>query len=221
MHLLLVEDDPVMAEGICHAMTEAGHSIAHVDSAGEARNAIAVEPFDAAIVDIGLPDECGTSLVRGLRRVGSTLPIVIVTARDSVTDRIDALDLGADDYLVKPFSLLELAARCRAVVRRLGAATSSRLVIGALSLDLAERTAALEGAPLPLTPREWAILECLALRARRVVSKDHLLTVISPWDRDMTMNNVESLISRLRVKLGDRARISTLRGLGYRLDDER
>ncbi|MBL7395828.1 response regulator, partial [Escherichia coli] len=103
-------------------MAESGHTIVHVDSAGCARDAIAVEPFDAAIVDIGLPDESGTSLVCGLRRTGSRLPIVIVTARDSVTDRIDALDLGADDYLVKPFSLLELAARCRAVVRRLGAA---------------------------------------------------------------------------------------------------
>lgn len=219
MRLLLVEDDAIMAEGMCRGLAEMGHAVEHVDTAEDARLALEMVPFDLAIIDIGLPDESGISLVRGLRRAGNPLPVLIVTARDSVTDRVDALDLGADDYLVKPFSLLELAARCRAVVRRISAAASSELAIGDLRLHLADRSATLADAPLALTPREWAVLECLAIRARRVVPKERLLAAISGWDRDLLPNTVEALISRLRTKLGDKACITTLRGFGYRLDD--
>ncbi len=219
MHLLLVEDDAVIAEGIRHGLHALGHAVEHVCSAEHARLALSTEPFDMAIVDIGLPGESGIALVRRLRSAGNPLPVLIVTARDSVQDRVDALDLGADDYLVKPFSLLELAARCRALVRRLSAVSSSLLSVGALRLDLASRQLLLDGRPISLTRREWTVLECLALRAGRAVTKERLLSAIGHWERGMSLNNVEALICRLRAKLGAPARITTLRGIGYRLED--
>lgn len=219
MHLLLVEDDAIIAQGIRHGLSELGHAVEHVCSAEHARLALGTEPFDLAIIDIGLPGESGIALVRRLRNAGNPLPVLIVTARDSVQDRIDALDLGADDYLVKPFSLLELAARCRAVVRRLSAASSSLLSIGTLRMDLANHQLHLGERQISLTRREWAVLECLALRAGRAVSKERLLAAIGHWERGASANNVEALICRLRAKLDEPGRITTLRGIGYRLED--
>jgi DNA-binding response OmpR family regulator len=219
MYLLLVEDDAVIAKSISRNMAKLGHSVAHVVSAELAWAALTTESFDLAIVDLGLPGEDGMALLQRMRNYGNKVPVVITTARDSVPDRVDALDLGADDYLVKPFALPELVARCRAVLRRQHAMASSELKLGALRLDLAGRCAEMEGVPLKLTRREWLVLECLALHAGRIVRKQHLLGSISGWDRELTANSVESLISRLRNKLGDKLNISTLRGLGYRLDD--
>jgi DNA-binding response OmpR family regulator len=218
MRVLLVEDDAVIAAGICRGLADEGFVVDHVVSAELARAALAGPDFDVAIVDIGLPGESGVSLLRYMRKSGKILPVVVVTARDSVTDRIETLDVGADDYLVKPFALPELAARCRAVVRRGRALSSSELTVGSLHMDLAGHSAFIADVPLDLTRREWCVLECLALRAGRIVSKEKMLHTIASWDDEISTNAVEVHVSRLRSKLGPDVVVRTIRGLGYRLE---
>lgn len=220
MRVLIVEDDEVIASTMSRGLTVHGYVVDHVSSAEAASAALLSERFDLAIVDLGLPQEDGTSLVRRIRRTNRTLPVVVVTARDSIADRVDTLDMGADDYLVKPVALAELLARCRAHIRRARAVASSRVQIGALGVDLEGRRAMLAGEALELTRREWLVLEYLAVNAGRIVSKERLLDAISSAPQDLSLNSVEAVISRLRAKLGEAARIRTIRGLGYRLDDE-
>jgi len=219
MRILIVEDDELVADALKRGLTEAGFAVDRVASAEQAEAALATEEFDLAVVDIGLPKVDGLTLVRRLRRAGSRLPVLILTARDGLADRVDALDLGADDYLTKPFELPEVAARCRALIRRTRSATSAELHIGPLTLDLESRTAELGGQLLDVTRREWSILECLALDAGRVVRKEKLLRAIAGWDEELTPNAVEVYVSRLRSKLGEAVAIRTVRGLGYRLDE--
>jgi DNA-binding response OmpR family regulator len=219
MRILIVEDDELVADALKRGLAAAGFAVDRVASAEQAEAALATEEFDLAVVDIGLPKSDGLALVRRLRRAGSDLPVLILTARDGLADRVDALDLGADDYLTKPFELPEVAARCRALIRRTRSATSAELHIGTLTLDLKSRTATLGGQPLEITRREWSILECLALDAGRVVRKEKLLRAIAGWDEELTPNAVEVYVSRLRAKLGEAAAIRTVRGLGYRLDE--
>ena len=219
MRILVVEDDELVADALRRGLAAAGFAVDRVTSAEQAEAALATEEFDFAVVDIGLPKSDGLTLVRRMRRAGSDLPVLILTARDGLADRVDALDLGADDYLTKPFELPEVAARCRALIRRTRSATSAELHIGALTLDLKSRTATLGGQPLEITRREWSILECLALDAGRVVRKEKLLRAIAGWDEELTPNAVEVYVSRLRAKLGEAAAIRTVRGLGYRLDE--
>ena len=219
MRILIVEDDELVADALKRGLAEAGFAVDRVASAEQAEAALATEEFDLAVVDIGLPKVDGLTLLRKLRRGGSDLPVLILTARDGLADRVDALDLGADDYLVKPFELPEVAARCRALIRRTRSATSAELHIGTLTLDLKSQTARLAGQPLDVTRREWSILECLALDAGRVVRKEKLLRAIAGWDEELTPNAVEVYVSRLRAKLGEAVAIRTVRGLGYRLDD--
>lgn len=219
MRILIVEDDELVADALKRGLAEAGFAVDRVASAEQAEAALATEEFDLAVVDIGLPKLDGLTLVRRLRRAGSSLPVLILTARDGLADRVDALDLGADDYLTKPFELPEVAARCRALIRRTRSATSAELRIGALTLDLKSRTAELGGQLLDVTRREWSILECLALDAGRVVRKEKLLRAIAGWDEELTPNAVEVYVSRLRAKLGEAVAIRTVRGLGYRLDE--
>jgi DNA-binding response OmpR family regulator len=219
MRILVVEDDAMVADGLKRGLAGAGFAVDQVGTAEQAETAIAADEFDLAVIDIGLPQVDGLTLVRRLRRNGSTLPVMIVTARDGLADRVDALDLGADDYMVKPFQLPEVAARCRALIRRTRSATSAQLTIGSVTLDLTSRTVELDGHPLDVTRREWSILECLALDTGRVVRKERLLRAIAGWDEELTPNAVEVYVSRLRAKLGDALAIRTVRGLGYRLDD--
>jgi DNA-binding response OmpR family regulator len=219
MRILIVEDDELVADALKRGLAAAGFAVDRVASAEQAEAALATEEFDLAVVDIGLPKSDGLALVRRMRRAGSDLPVLILTARDGLADRVDALDLGADDYLTKPFELPEVAARCRALIRRTRSATSAELHIGTLTLDLKSRTATLGGQPLEITRREWSILECLALDAGRVVRKEKLLRAIAGWDEELTPNAVEVYVSRLRAKLGEAAAIRTVRGLGYRLDE--
>jgi DNA-binding response OmpR family regulator len=143
----------------------------------------------------------------------------MLTARDGLSDRVSALDLGADDYLTKPFQVAELLARCRALVRRANGVASTELAFGPLKLDLARKELMVRGAPLDLTRREWSVLECLVLNAGRIVSKEKLLSAVASWNDELTPNAVEVYVSRLRTKLGDAAVIRVIRGLGYRLDD--
>ena len=177
------------------------------------------EPFDLAIVDIGLPRESGLRLLQSLRGHGKSIPVLMLTARDGLSDRVTALDLGADDYMTKPFEVPELMARCRALIRRAHAVASSRVTFGDLEIDIAHKRAVVDGRELDLTQREWAIFECLVLNAGRLVSKGKLLASISDWTEELTANAIEQHVSRLRAKLGHAAHIRTVRGMGYRLDE--
>jgi DNA-binding response OmpR family regulator len=220
MRILVVEDDPLVADGVKLGLQRAGFAVDVVSSAETAEVALRDESFDLAIIDLGLPGADGMELVRRLRRRGEALPLLILTARDALQDRVDGLELGADDFMVKPFQLPELVARVRALIRRSQSVLSSEIDHGSLKMDLARRSASLAGQPVELTGREWSILECLLLHAPRVVSKDKLLQSIGGWDSELTQNAIEVYVSRLRYKLEPGGiHIRTVRGIGYRLDE--
>jgi DNA-binding response OmpR family regulator len=220
MRILLVEDDPMVADGIREGLEKAGFSVDHAAAAEPAESALVLTHYDLAVVDIGLPRMDGHELIRRLRRRGIAVPILILTARDGLDDRVIGLDLGADDYMVKPFHLPELLARLRALIRRSRSATTSELGAGSVHLDLARRTAIACGAPLELTGREWEILQQLMLASPNVVAKQKMVESLSEWDNELTPNAVEIYISRLRNKLqGSGVEIRTIRGIGYRLDE--
>jgi DNA-binding response OmpR family regulator len=219
MRVLIVEDDAVVADAVGRAMRRHGYGVDGVGTAEQATAALHAERFDLAIVDIGLPGQDGFHFLRAVRREGRALPILMLTARDGLSDRVKALDLGADDYLTKPFEVLELLARARSLIRRANGVAQAQMMFGALALDLARREATQAGVPLELTRREWSILECLVLNAGHVVSKERLLSSVAGWSDDITPNAIEVYVSRLRAKLGDAAHIRVIRGLGYRLDD--
>ena len=220
MRILLVEDDTLLANGIREGLEKAGFTTDHVLAAESAESALGLTHYDLAIVDIGLPRMNGLELIRRLRRRGLSLPVLILTARDGLDDRIVGLDLGADDYMVKPFELQELLARLRALIRRSRSATSSELNVGSICLDLARHTAAVNGASLDLTGREWEILQQLMLASPNVVAKQKMAESLSEWDNELTPNAIEIYISRLRGRLHDSGvEIRTIRGIGYRLDE--
>jgi len=211
----------VVGDAVQRALSLEGFAADHVENAERAKAALRAESFDLAIVDIGLPREDGLQLVRELRRTGHNLPVLMLTARDGLSDRVNALDIGADDYLTKPFQVAELLARCRALIRRANGVAATQLVFGNLKLDIAHKEASHRDVPLGLTKREWSILECLVLNAGRLVSKEKLLSTVSSWNEEITPNAVEVYVSRLRAKLGDAAVIRVIRGLGYRLDEHK
>ncbi len=220
MRILIAEDDPGLAEGIAAYLRPLGHAVETARTGADAESMLVNERFDLALVDVGLPRMDGFEVVRRMRARGETTPAIIITARDALDDRVHGLDLGADDYLAKPFELAELAARIRAVVRRGQAARSPQLVHGPLVLDTESRRVWLDGAPLELPPREWAVLEILLRRVGKVVSKEHILQSISTWDSELTLNAIEVYVSRLRAKLEPSGiYVRTIRGFGYRLDE--
>lgn len=224
MRLLLVEDDVMVASGIKLGLSDAGYAVDWVGSAERALEVTQSESFDVAVIDIGLPHMDGLSLTQSLRKSGQTMPVLILTARDALQDRVQGLDMGADDYMVKPFELPELLARLRALLRRSQAATSSILSFGALELDTAQRVACIRGegqiaSPLELGPREWTVMEYLLLQAPKPANKDKLLQALTGWDKEITPNAVEVYISRLRGKLEPHGiALRSIRGFGYRLE---
>ena len=226
MRLLLVEDDVMVASGIKLGLSDAGYAVDWVASAERAVEVLRQESFDLAIVDIGLPRMDGLELTRRLRReLASAMPILILTARDALHDRVQGLDLGADDYMVKPFELPELLARLRALLRRSQAATSAVLSFGPLELDTALRQACIRptnggcAVSIELGPREWTVMEYLMLNAPKPASKDKLLQALTGWDKEITPNAVEVYISRLRGKLEPHGLVlRSIRGFGYRLE---
>ncbi|MDL2336323.1 MAG: response regulator transcription factor [Pseudomonadota bacterium] len=219
MRILLVEDDELLLSGLQEAFGQAGYEMDHLPAAEPALDAFAHQVHDLAIVDIGLPGMDGLELVRRLRASGNKVPVLILTARDGLADRVQGLNDGADDYLIKPFLLPELMARVQALIRRSQSAASSRMTAGSLSMDISTHEARLVGEPLTLTGREWDLLLLMVLAAPGVVAKRRLADSMSRWDKEITDNAIEIYVSRLRAKLSDGGvSIRTVRGIGYRLD---
>ena len=216
MRLLLLEDDITLGEALTGFLRLEGHVVDWFQRLGDAR-AVIGEPFDALLVDWQLPDGSGVDWVRQLRAQGQTMPIFVLTARDLLQDRINGLDSGADDYLVKPFPPEELSARLRAARRRQVAHGAARLELpGGISVDLPGRAVWRDGQAVELTAREWGLVEALASRAGRVVTRTELESLSQGFDGDATSNVLEVHVSNLRRKLG-RDFIETVRGLGYRV----
>ncbi len=216
MRLLLLEDDETLGEALCAFLRLEGHVVEWFTQLRDAQTVIS-EPLDALLVDWQLPDGSGLDWVRRLRAQGHTLPILVLTARDLLQDRVRGLDSGADDYLVKPFPPEELAARLRAVRRRQLAQGAPRIELPeGLSVDLAGRTAWRGEQRVELTAREWALLEALVARAGRVVTRSDLEGLSQGFDGEAASNVLEVHVSNLRRKLG-RSVIETVRGLGYRV----
>ncbi len=220
MRILLVEDDALVAEGLKEGLTHAGYTADHVGTAESALDALQREDFDLAVIDLGLPKMDGLDLIRRLRADGRSLPVLILTASDTLQDCVAGLDAGADDYMVKPFRLPELLARVRALVRRNHSVASAAMQWGPLRLDTSRREASLGGNPIDLPAREWTLLETLLMKAPNVVSKDRLTQSLGGWETGLTPNAVEVYVSRLRAKLEPAGvHIRTVRGIGYRLDE--
>lgn len=220
MRILLVEDDTLLADSIREGLEKGGFAVDHLNAAEPAVSALGLTHYDLAIVDIGLPGMSGLDLIRLLRQRNILVPILILTARDGLDDRISGLDLGGDDYMVKPFQLPELQARLRALIRRSRSSASSELTAGAIRLDLARRIATTNGKDLDLTGREWEILQQLMLAMPNVVNKQKMTESLSEWENEITANAVEIYVSRLRHKIqGSGIEIRTIRGIGYRLDE--
>jgi two-component system response regulator QseB len=216
MRVLIVEDDHLLGAGLQTGLGLEGHAASWLRNAELAAQALAAERFDVLILDLGLPDRDGLALLRDLRRDGSELPVLVLTARDGLDDRVSGLDAGADDYVVKPFDLAELAARLRALVRRSSGTASAQLQAGDLTLDTLRREARVAEQALHLSPKEFALLEVLVGQQDRVVPRAQLQNAANGWTRDIDSNALEVHIHNLRRKLG-RQRIRTIRGIGYRL----
>jgi two-component system, OmpR family, response regulator len=222
MRLLIVEDDALLADGLARSLRQSGYAVDWVDSAERALLAVEHESFDLVILDLGLPGIDGFDMLKRLRRAERYVPVIVVTARDAVADRVRGLDLGADDYLVKPFATEELEARVRALIRRGHTPTTPQLVLGPLTLDLVGRQARVSEEPLELTAREWAIIELLVTQPGVALSKERIVQSLSSWDEKLSHNAVEVYVSRLRAKLEPAGlRIRTVRGFGYVLEPPR
>lgn len=219
MHVILVEDDAVLADGLARVLQGHGMAVEVLRNGSDADLALQrPEAADVAVLDIGLPGIDGFEVVRRLRARGSQLPVLLLTARDAVEDRVRGLETGADDYLVKPFATPELVARVRALARR-NAPKPSVLALGALVLDSGAKRARVRDKVIDLSVREWAVLEYLLQHVSRVVSKQQIIDAILPWGEDVTPNAVEVYISRVRQKTADAGiNIRTIRGFGYMLE---
>jgi two-component system OmpR family response regulator len=219
MRILIVEDDPVLGDGIERSLAGAGYRVDRVVSGTAGDAALAGQDYDLAILDLGLPGMDGLEVLRRLRHRGGRAPVLILTARDAVGDRVTGLDLGADDYLVKPFDLAELEARARALLRRGQFGANPQISLGPLVFDSVGRRALVNGSPLELSSREVGVLEVLLARSGRVVAKEHLAERLSRWGEEIGANAIEVYVHRLRRKLEPSGLvIRTIRGLGYLID---
>ena len=219
MHLLVIEDDARLVRVLRRLLTQDQHIVETASTATEGLELAEDAALDAVILDIGLPDRSGLEVARSLRAGGSSVPILMLTARDAVSARVEGLDAGADDYLVRPFAYDELLARLRALGRRPPPRPSLQLSAGPIALDEAQRRVTVDGVDVALSQREFAILECLLRRPGQVLSRDQILDYAWPYGAALTPNTVEAYIHLLREKLGPdaAARIETVRGMGYRL----
>ncbi len=219
MRLLLAEDDMVLRDGLTRTLQQAGYAVDSAKNGIDADHALAFQNYDLLILDLGLPKMDGLEVLRRLRSHNQTLPVLILTARDAVDDRVAGLDLGADDYLTKPFDLAELEARVRALVRRGQGAHSNLLNHGRILINIAGRRVYLDDIPLDLSARELGVLEILMLKAGQVVGKEQLAEKLCSWDEEIGPNAIEVYVHRLRKKLEPAGiQIRTIRGLGYLLE---
>lgn len=218
MRILIAEDDSIIADGLCRTLRGNGFAVDRADSGVDADTALMANNYDLLILDLGLPKMPGLEVLKRLRGRGSAVPVLILTALDGTGDRVRGLDLGADDYMVKPFELPELEARVRALTRR-ASGNAPQVQCGALSYDQVGRSATLNGQLLELSARELGLLEVLLTRVGRLVSKDQLVDHLCGWCEEVSHNAIEVYVHRLRKKLeSGGVRIATVRGLGYCLE---
>ncbi len=219
MRILLVEDDKMLADAVARALTQSAHAVDVSHSGEEADHAAATSDYDLIVLDVGLPQIDGFEVLRRLRSRRSAVPVLMLTARDAVEDRVAGLDLGADDYLAKPFHLSELEARVRALIRRANANANSELVHGRLRLDTAGRRLYCDDQPMDLSVRELAVIELLLLKGGKVVTKQQIVDHLYGWDDTSSSNTVEVFVYRLRKKLeSSGVDIRTVRGMGYLIE---
>lgn len=219
MRILIAEDDQVLADGLLRSLRNSGYAVDQVSSGSEADAALSAHEFDLVILDLGLPKMHGLEVLKRLRGRGAAVPVLILTAADSVEERVKGLDLGADDYMAKPFSLQELEARVRALTRRGLGAASSVIKHGPLTFDQTGRVAYINDQMVELSARELSLLEVLLQRSGRLVSKDQLVERLCEWGEEVSNNAIEVYIHRLRKKIEQGPiRIATVRGLGYCLE---
>jgi two-component system OmpR family response regulator len=220
MRILIAEDDQVLADGLLRTLRASGAAVDHVANGSEADAALMTSSeFDLIILDLGLPKMHGLEVLKRLRARGNSMPVLILTAADSVDERVKGLDYGADDYMAKPFSLQELEARVRALTRRGMGSTTATIKHGPLVYDQAGRMATIDGRMIELSARELGLLEVLLQRVGRLVSKDQLVERLCEWGEEVSNNAIEVYIHRLRKKIEKGPiRIATVRGLGYCLE---
>ena len=216
MRVLLVEDDPTLADGVARHLRAENFVVDVARNGVDGQHHGETESLDAAVLDLGLPQKDGVSVLRAWRAAGLSFPVLILTARDGWSDKVDGFKAGADDYLVKPFRVEELVLRLRAMVRRAAGHAAARITCGPLAFDAQLGTFELDGLPLRLTALEWRVLSCLALRVGHVVERADLFERVYEGDADVESNSVEVILARLRRKLGAPL-IETVRGRGYRL----
>jgi two-component system response regulator QseB len=216
MRVLVVEDDPILSNGLQAGLALIGSTVDAVDTCEDAIAALSATRYSAIVLDIMLPDGSGLDFLRLLRMRRNATPVLLLTARDSVGDKVAGLDAGADDYLAKPFDLYELAARLRAIVRRDGGRAMPSLMHGGIVLSLADLSVTVDGKPMNLSRREFAILSALMERPEQVRSRMELEERLYGWQEEVESNAVEVHIHNLRTKIGKDA-IQTLRGIGYRM----
>jgi two-component system, OmpR family, response regulator len=222
VRILITEDDEALAEALRFALTRAGYAVDHVSTGTAADEALKADIFGLLVLDLGIPKLDGFEVLKRLRKRNPTLPVLILSGRENPEEKVLGLDLGADDYLVKPFSVNELLARVRALLRRGGGASAPVVSYGGLTFDSVERTAAVEGRPLTLSAHETGVLEVLLHRFGRVVSKEQLVEQLYSYDKGVTHNAIEVYVHRVRKKIsGAGLVVRTLYGRGYVLDLER
>ena len=221
MHILLAEDEHPLGEWLSKALTQSGHRVDWRDDGRLVEQALDTDDHDVLVLDLGLPGRDGTAVLRRLRHQDHRLPVLVLTARDSLASRVDTLNLGADDFLAKPFELAELEARLTALVRRSRGAAHPRLACGPLALDTTHRQFTLNGEVLPLSPREHALLSALVSRSGEPLSRQQVMDRIFSDDDDVQTSAIDVLLHRLRRRLEHSGvRIHTYRGLGYVLEQD-
>lgn len=219
MRILLVEDDRALADGIARALRSESFAVDVAHNGEDGGHLGATELYDAAVLDLGLPKRDGLSVLRDWRAAGRDLPVLILTARDGWSEKVEGFKAGADDYVVKPFRIEEVVMRLRALVRRAAGHASARIICGPLAFDAQLGTFELDGLPLKLTAFEWRVLSALMLRKEVVIERAELIERVYEGDADVDSNSVEVIVGRLRRKIGA-TMIETVRGRGYRLTSD-
>lgn len=217
MQILLVEDDIPLAQGLRKALQQAGYAVNHVGKGQSALNSIEIDEPDIVVLDIGLPDIDGITVLKTLRKRSRSLPVLLLTARDSVEDKVAGLDNGADDYLAKPFEMSELLARLRVLERRMSTSGTTEICVGNVSLDTVGHRVTLDGIEIELARKEYMVLKSLLENAGRIQTREGLESRLYSWGEEISSNAIEVHIHHLRKKLGNDF-IRTIRGVGYKVD---